>query len=127
MCVSENRNRDTCCVTHYVNGEEKLRAAIARIVAIAPGDFEVSCSMVVSWTIVKVNVCEQKESSKQVAVLDISQYIFFLLFSGAKCYINSVGDVNSDAGINGEIWVFSHTACHNLSCHDAVCHRPQML
>lgn len=107
--------------------KKDLRTAIARKVAIAPGDFEVNCSMVISCRILKVNVCEQEGASKQIAILGISQYLFSLLFPSAKGCMCSIEGTNSGAGIKGEIRVFSHTACHNLSCHNTACHNPQQL
>lgn len=53
----QRTKKDTCCVAHSGNGEENLRTVIARKVAIAPGDFEVNCSMIISSRILKVNVC----------------------------------------------------------------------
>lgn len=61
MCFKEQKN-DTCRVTHSGNSEDNLRTATAKNVAVAPGDFEVNCSMVISYRILKVNVCEQEEA-----------------------------------------------------------------
>lgn len=83
--------------------------------------------MVISCRILKVNVSEQKGASKQIAVLDISQYLFSLLFPSAKCCFYSTGVMNSGAEIKGEIQVFSHAACHSFSCHNAACHNLQEL
>lgn len=83
MCFREQKN--TRCVTHSGNSEENLRTAAAKNVAFAPGDFEVNCSMVISCRILNVNVYEHEGASKQIAGLDIAQYLFSLLFPSAKC------------------------------------------
>lgn len=80
----QRTKRDTCCVTHSGDSEGNLKTAIARKVAIAPGDFEVNFSKVISCQILKVNICEHEGASKQTAGLGISKYLFSLLFLSEK-------------------------------------------
>lgn len=111
----QRTKRDTCCVTHSRDGEGNLKTAIARKVAIAPGDFEVNFSKVISCLILKVNICKQEGASKQTAVSGISEYLFSLLFPSAKRGICSIEGMNTGAEVKGEIWLFNYSACHNLS------------
>lgn len=105
-CVFQRTKRDTCCVTHSGDSEGNLKTAVARKVAIAPGDFEANFSKVISCRILKVNICEQEGASKQAAVLGISEYFFSLLLHSAKQCIHSIGGMNTGAGIKGEIQFF---------------------
>lgn len=116
-CVFQRPKRHTCCVTHSGDGEGNLKTAVARKVAIAPGDFEVNFSKVISCQILKVNICEQEGASKQTAVLGISEYLFSLFFPGVKWCIYSIEGINTGAGIKGEIWLLNYHAWHNAPCH----------
>lgn len=120
-CVFQGTKRGTCCVTHIGDREGNLKPFIARKVAIAPGDFEVNFSKIISCWILKVNICEQEGASKHTEILGISEYLFSLLFSSAKQCVHSIGGMNTGAGIKAEIQFFHYNAViifhHNVTCH----------